>query len=92
MHQPDNMISYENIHTMNNRAMPNAIMHYMYAIQLFKIYNSNEYTFDWTMLNFNRTFTSRQRDFVILKSNSTKVGLNLLATRLSVINGNIPFA
>ena len=39
-YHPDNMISYENIHKMNNRAMPNAIMLYKCAIQLFKIYNA----------------------------------------------------
>ena len=35
MFHPDNMISYENVHKMNNRAMPNAIMLYKCAIQLF---------------------------------------------------------
>ena len=61
---------------MNNRAMPEAIMHYKHAIQLFKIYNAKEFTFDWTVLNFNQTFNSRQMTSAILKSNSTKVGLN----------------
>ena len=57
---------------MNNRPMPNTIMHYKCAIQLFKIYNANEYTLDWTILNFHQTFTSRQRNFMILKRYSKK--------------------
>ena len=37
MSYSDNMISYRNIHKMNNRALPEAIMLYKYAIQLFKL-------------------------------------------------------
>ena len=44
MYYPDNMISFENIHKMNNRAMPNAIMLYKHAIQLYKIYNAIQWT------------------------------------------------
>ena len=51
----------------------------------------NEFTFDWTVMNFNQTFTSRQTTFMILKSNSTKVGLNLMPNRLSILNRKIPF-
>ena len=90
MYHPDNMISYINIHKMNNRAMPEAFMYYKLAIQLFKIYNNSEFTFDWMLLNFNQIFTSRQATFKIFKSNKTKVGLNLLANRLSTLNGKVP--
>ena len=91
MYYPDNMISFENIHKMNNRAMPNAVMLYKHAIQLFKIYNAIEYTFDWTILNFNQILTSRQISFMIFKSNEKKVGISILANRLSILNGKIPF-
>ena len=90
MYYRDNMISYRNIHKMNNRALPEAIMLYKYAIQLFKLYNTNEFTFDWTVLNFNQIFRSRQTTSMAFKSNNTKEGLNLLANRLSTINGKIP--
>ena len=70
--------------------MPNAIMLYKSAIQLFKLYNSAEYTFNWTLLNLNQIFTSRQTNFSISKSNATKVGQNILSNRLSSINGLIP--
>ena len=57
-------------------------------IPLFKLYNANENN-DWTLLNFNQTFTSRQTTFTILRSNLTKI--NIVANRLSIINGKIPF-
>ena len=71
--------------------MPDAIMHYKCALQLFKVYNTNDYTFDWTVMNFNQIFTSRQTRFMLLKTNRTKVGLNLMANRFSILNGKIPF-
>ena len=91
MYYPDRMISFENIHRMNNRALPNAIMTYKHAIQLYKIYNATEFTSDWTILNFNQIITSRQNTFMTLKSNERKVGINILANRLSILNGKIPF-
>ena len=89
MYHPDNMISYLNIHKMNNRATPKAILHYKLAIQLYKLYNSNLYTYDWVLLNSNQSFTSRQTTFMAFKSNTKKVGLNLLANRLSILSGKI---
>ena len=86
------MIFYENIHKMNNRAMPNAVKLYKSAIQLFKIYNITENTLDWTIVNLDQIITTRQTHFITLKSNAKKVGLNILANRLSVLNGKIPFS
>ena len=81
MYYPDRMILFENIHKMNNRAIPNAIMLYKSSIQLFKLYNSNEYTLEWTEMNFNQILTSRQTTFSILKTNATKVGMNQFSNR-----------
>ena len=92
MYHPDNMISHLNIHKMNNRATPKAILHYKLAIQLYKLYNSNLYTYDWVLLNSNHIFTSRQTTFMAFKSNTTKLGHNLLANRLSIISGKIPLS
>ena len=47
MYYPDHMVSFENIHKMNNRAMPEAFMSYKCAIQLFKIYNTNDHSLEW---------------------------------------------
>ena len=75
---------------MNNRATPEAILYYKLAIQLYKLYNSNVHTYDWVLLNTNQIFTSRQTTFMAFKSNTSKVGLNLLVNRLSILNGKIP--
>ena len=50
MYYPDNMISFENIHRMNNRAMPDSIMSYKTAIQLHKLYNTMTQSIDWISL------------------------------------------
>ena len=59
------------------------------AIQLFKLYNTEDRSIDWILLNLNQTLTPHQTSFSILKSNKRKVGLNLLANRLSALNGKI---
>ena len=92
MYYPDRLISFINIHKMNNRALPDSIMHYKTAIQLYKLYNSNEQSLDWICLNLNQILTTRQTKFMILKTNKTKVGLNTIANRLSILNGLIPLS
>ena len=90
MYYPYSMISFENIHKMNNRAMPEAFMTYKSAIQLFKLYNSDDHTLEWVSLNVNQIITTRQSNFIIMKTNRTKVGLNILSNRLHILNGMIP--
>ena len=90
MYYPDNMISFENIHKMNNRAMPGAFMKYKIAIQLHKLYNTTNQSLDWISLNFDQILTTQQTKFLISKSNKHKVGLNILPNRFSVLNGIIP--
>ena len=58
--------------------MPEAIMPYKYAIQLYKLYNAKEHSLEWTSMNFNQIFTTCQTCFAIMKTNATKVGLNLI--------------
>ena len=89
MYYPDPMISLENIHLLNKRATPNAMMKYNLGIQLYKLYNSREHSLEWLHLNLNQILTSRQSCFEIFKSNSIRVGLNALANRLANINGKI---
>ena len=52
MYYPDNMISFENVHKMNNRAMPEAFMSYKLAIQLHKLFNACNPSLDWINHNF----------------------------------------
>ena len=90
MFYPDHMLSFVNIHKMNNRALPDSLMTYKTAIQLYKLYNSNNTSKDWIDLNFNQILTSRQTTFMILKTNKSKVGLNTIPNRMSILNGQIP--
>ena len=92
MYYPYRMISFENIHKMNNRATPDSFMIYKYAIQLHKLYNENEHSFEWVNLNINQILTSRQTNFLIMKTNNNKVGLNILTNRLHILNGKIPLS
>ena len=61
-----NMLTHTEIHNLAKRAMPedmctyrHAIMLYKCAIQLFKLYNAIEHTYNWTLMNFNQILTSR---------------------------------
>ena len=90
MYYPDPMISFANIHVMNQRATPELMLLYRLSIQLFKLYNTNTHSLEWVSLNWNQILTSRQSKFKILKTNVKKVGLNILVNRLSALNSKIP--
>ena len=92
MFYPDRMISHVNIHKMNNRAMPESLMTYKMALQLHKLYNTNDQSLDWISLNFDQILTSRQTTFMISKTNKTKIGLKTMANRLSILNSRIPLS
>ena len=44
---------------------------------------------DWVELNLNQAITSRVSNFNLLKSNKTKIGNNLLSTRLTILNKKV---
>ena len=90
MYYPDRMISFEKIHKMNNRAMPDSLMTYKTALQLLKLYNATDSSINWICWNLDQILTSRQAAFRILKTNKTKVGLNTLSNRFALLNGQIP--
>ena len=85
-----NMMSFANIHLFCNRATPDQMMSYKLALSLFRLYNKEWNVVEFTILNFNQIFTSRQMTFKTNKSNRTKVGLNSFANRLHSINDKIP--
>ena len=90
MYYPDPMISFANIHVMNQRATPESMLLYRLSIQLFKLYNINTHSLEWVSLNWNQILTSIQSKFEILKTNVKKVGLFILVNRLSALNSKIP--
>ena len=76
--------------TKCGRATPEMMLQYKLAVCLYKLYNSDFYPFEFTLLNFNQILTGHQMNFVTLKSNAFRIGLNSLTNRLPVINNKIP--
>ena len=73
------------------QAMPDSRMHYKAALQLHKLYNATNPSLDWISLNIDQILTTRQTVFQNLKSNKTKVGLNILTNKFAqLLNGKIP--
>ena len=66
------------------------ILLYKTALSLYKLYNLDFNNLEFISLNFNQILTGRQTNFITLKSNERKVGINCLANRLTVINNKIP--
>ena len=66
------------------------MMQYKLALCLFKLYNTNFDSFEFAALNYNQILTSRESNFMTLKDNKTKVGINSLTNRLFYINGKVP--
>ena len=86
----DYFVSFNNLHANCDRAIPEMIILYKTALCLFKLYNNDYNPFEFTKLNFNQILTGRQTNFITLKSNARKVGINCLANRLTIINNKIP--
>ena len=85
----DPMESFINVHINCQRALPNQIMEFKHSILLYKIFNTHLPSLDWVELNFNHAISSREKFFITLKSNSTKIGNNILSSRLTSINKKI---
>ena len=90
MIRPDPIISYIELHTLNQRAIPDQIMKYKHSLMLHKLYNSSEYGLEWTALNFQHLFQNRQNLFITTQTNNLRVGKNIIANRLTTINNQIP--
>ena len=86
---PNTFESFNDIHVSCKRATPNQMIVYKHAILTHKLYNLEQPRADWIDLNFNQTFTSRQKTFQVIKNNNYKVGNNLLSSRLSIVNNLI---
>ena len=68
------MVSFEEIHKMNQSATPEKYLLYRHALMLYKILNSNDYSLEWCELNYNQIFTSRHMNFIAIKLSKLKVG------------------
>ena len=85
-----NDMPFIKLHELYHRAIPEMFLLYKLALSFFKLFNSNDCTTEWVALNFNQINTSRQLGFITSKTNIKRVGLNVLANRLYVLNGKIP--
>ena len=81
--------SFEILHTINKRATPIKMSLYKLAIQLHKIYNSENQTPDWIDLNYQQNFNGRTTKFLVSNCARYKVGSNLIVNRLSALNNTI---
>ena len=86
---PNPMESYVDIHLLCKRALPIQILLCKYALLLHKLYNKQIPQMDWIEVNFTQTLTSRETVFDSIKYNCTKIGNNILTTRLTVLNKKI---
>ena len=84
-------MSYDQIHSINNRATPNQMMKYKHALLLFKIWNVPIYPKEWLALNFQQNFSARGTQVRIFETNKLKIGKNLTVNRLKLINGLIEY-
>ena len=87
----DFYVSFNNLHKQCDRATPEMFLLYKTALSLYKLYNCDYNPIEFISLNFNQILTGRQTNFITLKSNAIKVGMNCLTNRLTVINNKIPF-
>ena len=85
-------VSFLNLQKSSGRTTPEQMMMYKLALRLYKIYNTNYNSIEFSALNFNQILTSRQTRFITSRNNKTKVGLNCLANRFFALNNLIPLA
>ena len=62
---------------------------YKHAILLNKLYNIQLPETEWIALNFQQILTTRQTKFLVIKTNNKRIGNNILANRLYVLNNKI---
>ena len=74
---------------MEKRALPNDLMQYKLSIQLYKVYNGDNMNDDWQDMNVQQNVNARNNLFQISDYSRLKVGKNVLANRLRILNNQI---
>ena len=85
----EDRISYESLHTMQRRATPIKMMTYKHLLLLHKLNNSTDQNDDWMDLNYQQNFNDQNNMIHIVDYSRMRVGKNILANRLSIINEKI---
>ena len=83
------LLSYPNLHEMAGRAIPEQMLSYKLALQLYRTFNEGTPTQDWININWNLHTSSRQTKFSVNKTNTYKIGMNIFSNRLNYLNGKI---
>ena len=68
------MMSFERLHTTNDRATPTQMMEYKHAILLYKLFNSTDMSNDWIDLNVQQTFNDRNHLVNVFDKSKLKAG------------------
>ena len=90
MNKPDPMLSFKRIHEINKRGLPGQIMTYKTSLLLHTLYTKKEPETEWLNLQFQHQFNNRHNKFAVTKTNTLRVGENILVNRLSLTNNKIP--
>ena len=83
------LLSYGGLHKIYGRATPDQLTKYRHSLILHKVHNDQNQGSDWVSINCNQNFNSRQQNIFFFTTNSYKIGNNLFAYRLSILNRNI---
>ena len=84
--------SYEAIHSLAKRGTPSQMSMYKHALQLYKLYNSNNMSDDWLSLNDQQIFNRRNEHFQIYTKSNYKIGRNLIVNCFKPLNNKIKFS
>ena len=80
-------MSYQELHTINNRATPSQMSDYKLALLLHILINLEILSKDWIDINFQQNLNSRNTTSKCFKTNRYKIGENIICNRLPSING-----
>ena len=82
-------ISFERLHTINQRGTPEQMLKYKLSLQIYKLYNSEKMTEDWIDLNNQQNFNARVNKLLVSNNSNYKIGKNLLVNRFTTLNNQI---
>ena len=85
----DSHTSFETMHTIAGRAIPNDFMLYRHSLLLHKTYNDVKMGKDWVVLNHNQVFRQRNTAFQVVQTNRYKIGRNKLSDRFKILDNKL---
>ena len=83
------LISFEDIHIKCEQSTPNQIAQYKNALELYKLFNSNESSKNWLDLTNQILINDRNSFFNCIRVNNYKIGLNTMVNKFYSLNGKI---